>query len=470
MLTYSLILDSDPEHADQLAQFCRDIGSQVLHATDLTEAREAVIDCNVVIAFIDLHAGLKDDQGSGLQLLEDGTLNGVEVILMSEHDDPMLADEAIRKGACYFFCKPFNPSVLGPIVKDIVQEAVPPPESGEDGVPCAVDQFGFLRGSSHSMRKLYRVLRKVAQTDASLMIVGESGTGKELVAQTVHTLSPRSDQPFICVNCAAVAESIIESQLFGHEKGSFSGAHTRHRGFFEQAHGGTLFLDEITEMDVNLQAKLLRVLETKKFRRLGSEEVISVDVRFLSATNVSPQKAISAGKLREDLYYRLAQFPVFVPPLRQRQSDIAGLAQYFLNALNEKHETNIAFTTEALDVIKSKSWPGNVRELKNLVERAYIVSDAYITAADLPATDLISSFVLESHMPEPTDDSRSQIAIPTGVPLAEMERMMILAALERNAGDKKTTAEELGISLKTLYNRLRDYESQSSDSGLSSEA
>lgn len=469
MLTYSLILDSDPEHADQLAQFCRDVGSQVLHATDLSEARAAVIDCDVAIAFIDLHADGQDDQGVGLQLLEDGTLSGVEVILMSEHDDPMLADEAIRKGACYFFCKPFNPKALGPIVKDILLEALPPTVTGEDGVPCAVDQFGFLRGSSLSMRKLYRVLRKVAHTDASLMIVGESGTGKELVAQTVHTLSPRSRQPFICVNCAAVAESIIESQLFGHEKGSFSGAQSRHRGFFEQADGGTLFLDEITEMDINLQAKLLRVLETKMFRRLGSEEVISVDVRFLSATNVSPEKAISAGKLREDLYYRLAQFPVFVPPLRQRQSDITGLAQYFLNALNEKHDTNIAFTAEALEVVKCRSWPGNVRELKNLVERAYIVSDAYITAADLPATDMISSLVLESQAREPVEDTESRISVPTGVPLAEVERTLILASLERNAGDKKTTAEELGISLKTLYNRLRDYESEPRVSELSSD-
>jgi two-component system, NtrC family, response regulator AtoC len=461
LATYSLILDSDAAHAELLARFCNDIGAEVLHATNLPEARAAIARYNVVIAFIELHGGTEDAQSSGLALLDDGTLDGVESMFMSAHDNPKLADEAIRKGASYFFCKPFDPLVLGPILHDIVLETLPPEDADKESTPCAVDQFGFLRGNSPSMRKLYRLLRKVAPTDASLMIVGESGTGKELVAQTVHTLSARSAQPFICVNCAAVAESIIESQLFGHEKGSFSGAHSRHRGLFEQAHGGTLFLDEVTEMDINLQSKLLRVLETKMFRRLGSEEVISVDVRFLSATNVSPDKAISQGKLREDLYYRLAQFPILVPALRQRQSDIAGLAQYFLNVLNEKHGTNISFTTEAVGVITGKTWPGNVRELKNYIERAYIMSDAVIEVSNLPDTVAIASFDVDDAGSEP------QISVPMGVPLADVERTLILAALDRHDGDKKVTAEELGISLKTLYNRLRDYESQSPNPGAS---
>jgi two-component system response regulator AtoC len=470
LTTFSLILDSDAGHAEKLSQFCKDIGAEVLYASNLDEARLALGSHAVTFAFIELHGGADDDQSSGLLLLEDGTLDGVEAMFMSEHDNPKLADYAIRKGASYFFCKPFDPLVLGPIMRDIVLESQPAVEPGSENTPCAVDQFGFLRGSSPSMRKLYRVLRKVAQSDASLMIVGESGTGKELVAQTVHTLSPRSAQPFICVNCAAVAESLIESQLFGHEKGSFSGANSRYRGFFEQADGGTLFLDEITEMDINLQSKLLRVLETQMFRRLGSEEVVTVDVRFLSATNVSPDKAVSEGKLREDLYYRLAQFPIFVPPLRQRQSDIAGLAQYFLNALNEKHATNIAFTSDALELIQCRQWPGNVRELKNLVERAYIVSDGLITASDMPAIVSIPSFASETPDAESLVPNGTQILVPTGIPLADAEKTLILAALERNGGDKKATAAELGISLKTLYNRLRDYESQLPESGMSSEA
>lgn len=467
MTTYSLILDSDAAHAERLSHFCNDVGAEVLYATNIEEALVALRSHAVTFAFIELHGGAEDDQSSGLLLLETGALHGVEAMFMSDHDNPKLADDAIRKGASYFFCKPFDPLVLSPIMRDIVLESLPSAEPDAQGAPCAVDQFGFLRGSSPSMRKLYRLLRKVAQTDASLMIVGESGTGKELVAQTVHTLSPRSTQPFICVNCAAVAEALIESQLFGHEKGSFSGAHSRHRGLFEQADGGTLFLDEITEMNINMQSKLLRVLETRMFRRLGSEEVISVDVRFLSATNVSPDNAVKQGKLREDLYYRLAQFPIYVPPLRQRPSDIAGLAQHFLNALNEKHATSIAFTTEALDVISSRSWPGNVRELKNLVERAYIVSEGFIKAADLPTTVSIPTFAGEDNQPREADGT--EILVPAGIPLADAEKTLILAALERNSGDKKTTAEELGISLKTLYNRLRDYDSQSSDSEFSPE-
>lgn len=455
--TYCLILDRDPAHAGEIAQFCSDHGIDALHAADLEEARSLLGNHDIVIAFVDLHGGVKDAQGSGLLLLQDGTLDAIDALIMSDHDNPQLADESIRLGASYFFCKPFDPLVIGPIFKDVFFEDGPPVVSDSPDDPCAMDQFGYLRGSSPSMRKLYRLLRKVAQTDASLMIVGESGTGKELVAQTVHTLSPRSAEPFIAVNCAAVPETLIESHLFGHERGSFSGAHSRHKGFFEQADGGTLFLDEITEMDLQMQTKLLRVLETQKFQRLGSEEAISVNVRFLSATNRSPEQAVNDGKLREDLYYRLAHFPVRVPPLRQRTGDIAGLAQYFLNSLNKTHDTSIAFTHDALAALSEKSWPGNVRELKHYVERAYIMSDALIDVADLPET--ISPVTQDYD----GDNAGSNITVPTGLSLAETEQLLIMAALERNHGDKKVTADELGISLKTLYNRLREYDADTSD-------
>lgn len=452
---YGLILDRDPVHADALAHFGTDHGIQMLCVSSLDEAKAQVAARDVALAFIDLDGGADDEKNSGLSLFEDGTLHGIETVLMSEHDNVLRADEAIRNGASYYFCKPFDPRVLDPFFKDIVQEVAAYAKPEIDDIPCSVDQFGFLRGSSSSMRNLYRLLRKVSQTDASLLIVGESGTGKELVAQTVHTLSGRSDKPFIAVNCAAVAESIIESELFGHEKGSFSGAFTQHKGLFEQANGGTLFLDEITEMDVNLQTKLLRVLETKQFRRVGSESLLSVDVRFLSAMNLSPDAAIAEGKLREDLYYRLAQFPVLVPTLRQRGGgDIAGLAQYFLNALNAKHDTLLWFTPNALEVIRNKRWPGNVRELKNFVERAYIVSDSVIDVDDLPS---------DVRLMLDTDDATSplpQIPVACGISLADSERMLILASLERHAWDKMSAATELGISLKTLYNRLKQYESQ----------
>jgi len=454
LMKYALILDRDSAHVESLLLFCNSHGTGVVRASDLLDAKKQIAHHDVVIAFIDLHGGADDPECSGLSLLEDGTLDGIEALYMSEHDNPALTDEAIRKGASYFFCKPFDPKFIGPILNDIAQEIASQPKAESEGSPCAVDQFGFLRGSSKCMRKLYRLLRKVSQSDASLMIVGESGTGKELVALTVHTLSDRSDEPFVAVNCAAVPESLIESELFGHEKGSFSGALSQRKGLFEQAHGGTLFLDEITEMDISLQTKLLRVIETKELRRLGSEEAIKVDVRLLSASNLAPDQAIRQGKLREDLYYRIAQIPVLVPPLRARGSDICGLAQYFLNALNEKHETNISFTSDALSEIGSRQWPGNVRELKNYVERAYIMADVVIDLSELPELEASLSVAPQSLATE------SIITMPTGIPLADAERTLILASLERNAGDKKSTADELGISLKTLYNRLRDYESQ----------
>ena len=424
-------------------------------AADLAEARAATVHSNVVIAFIDLNIGR--DSG-GLELLEDGTLDSIEAIYMSETDNPLQADEAAKKGASYFFCKPFNAELLGPLLQDIVEEATPEPEPESVGQPCTIDQFGFLRGSSRAMRKLYRVLRKVSQVDASLMIVGESGTGKELVAQTAHTLSPRSSGPFVAFNCAAVVENLAESELFGHEKGSFSGARSRHRGLFERAHGGTLFLDEITEMDINLQAKLLRVLETRTLRRIGGEETIEIDVRFISATNRSPEQAVQEGKLREDLYFRLAQFPLRVPPLRQREDDIGGLAHYFLNSLNDMHQTDISITSDAIASIAGRPWPGNVRELKNYIEKAYILSESVIDVPDLEEANVSLQDI------KPPADRGEQISVSVGTPLADAEKELILASLQRHDGDKKKSAAELGISLKTLYNRLRDYEEDAVDS------
>ncbi len=447
-----LILDQDQDHAIALESACGALGFSIQRVSTVAEARIALADSHVVVAFVDLNIG---EDGGGLTLLEDGSLSAVESLVMSSHDDPALADKAIKLGASYFFCKPFSPEMIAGILQDIADEAEPSQPAENDGHDCAVDQYGLLRGSSRSMRKLYRSIRKVAHTDASLMIVGESGTGKDLVAQTTHKLSARSEGPFIAFNCAAVAENLAESELFGHEKGSFSGAHSRHRGFFEQAHGGTLFLDEITEMDIGLQAKLLRVLENKTLQRLGAEGSIEIDVRFISATNRSPEQAVEDGKLREDLYYRLAQFPIRVPPLRQREGDICGLSQFFLNSLNEKHETDIQFTEGALEAIKERSWPGNVRELKNYVERAYIMAESVIDSDALP----------ESGRNLSTEDlqataSGDKTTIAHGATLANAEKKLILASLERNQGDKKSTAEELGISLKTLYNRLKDYEEE----------
>jgi DNA-binding NtrC family response regulator len=311
----------------------------------------------------------------------------------------------------------------------------------------SLKRFGMLHGSSPAMEFLYQQLKRVAITDATVFLAGESGTGKELLAQTIHQLSPRDDHAFTPVNCGAIPAPLIESALFGHEKGSFSGALRQHRGYFEQASGGTLFLDEITEMPADMQVKLLRVLETGSFLRVGGAEEVRVDVRLIAATNRDLEAAVRQGNLRADLMYRLAVFPLRVPPLRERGVDIELLAQHFLNELNEKNDTRKNFSQHALELMRAYSWPGNVRELKNVVHRAFIL-----------ATDIleINDSISELSARKPTE-REGCLNFFVGTPLAEAQREIILATLKHFDGNKRMTAEALGISLKTLYNRLKEY-------------
>jgi DNA-binding NtrC family response regulator len=312
------------------------------------------------------------------------------------------------------------------------------------------------------MGAVYDLLAKVAPTEATVCIIGESGTGKEVVAQAVHELSRRRRGPFLPVNCGAVATNLIETTLFGHEKGSFTGAERQHRGVFEQAEGGTLFLDEITEMPIELQVKLLRVLETGSVVRVGGEESIKVDVRVLAATNRVPEEAVAAGKLREDLWYRLKVFPVVLPPLRDRGGDIGVLAEHFLGELNAANGTAKSWEPAALRRLAEHSWPGNVRELKNLVHRAYILADHELGMAHV-ADQLGGSpprngvAVASSAGAAANGDA---IAIAVGSTVASAERRLIEATLAHCAGNKQRTAEMLGISLKTLYNRLSAYRAE----------
>ena len=307
--------------------------------------------------------------------------------------------------------------------------------------------FGTLYGASPAMEQLYQQLAKVAVTDATVLLIGESGTGKELIAQTVHRYSRRSDNLFVAVNCGAIAPHLIEAALFGHEKGSFTGASRQHVGYFEHASHGTLFLDEITEMPVDMQVKLLRVLECGRFNRVGGSEEVKVDVRLIAATNRNLAAAVKEGALREDLMYRLAVFPVHVPALRERSSDIEKLAQHFLHELNAKEGSEKEFSAQALEMIRTYGWPGNVRELKNVVQRAFIL-----------ATDLLD---IEEYLAEQTPKKpvfhEGCLNFQVGISLMEAQREIILATLKHHRGNKRMTAETLGISLKTLYNRLQEY-------------
>jgi DNA-binding NtrC family response regulator len=280
-----------------------------------------------------------------------------------------------------------------------------------------------------------------------VLLVGESGTGKEVAAQTIHELSLRRKHAFLAVNCGAISPNLIESEMFGHERGSFTGADRQHKGYFERANGGTIFLDEITEMPAELQVKFLRVLETGMFMRVGTTKEIETDVRVIAATNRDPEEAVLEGKLRLDLYHRLNVFPISLPPLRERGNDVWLLAQAFLDELNERHGSRKQFPPAVRDMMLSYPWPGNVRELKNYVQRAFIMAG--------PDADSTAAVPLQISLSKPS--TGTAVTIPFGTSLAMADRQLILATLEQCGGVKTRAAEILGISLKTLYNRLVEY-------------
>jgi DNA-binding NtrC family response regulator len=301
------------------------------------------------------------------------------------------------------------------------------------------------------MRLVYEQIVRVSGTAVTVFITGESGSGKEVVARTVHDLSRRRSRPFLAVNCGAISPHLMESEIFGHEKGSFTGANRQHQGFFERAHGGTLFLDEITEMPLDLQVKLLRVLETGTFNRVGSTETQRADVRVIAATNRVPDKAVAEGKLREDLLYRLNVFPIRLPPLRERKEDVALLADHFLAEICKAEEQEKQFTPAAYERMNSYEWPGNVRELRNVVQRAFVMA---------VGSNIGDEWLELDSMRGVERDTGQYLSVRVGSPLAEVERSLIFATLEHYGGHKERTAAALGVSLKTLYNRLKEYSSE----------
>lgn len=328
--------------------------------------------------------------------------------------------------------KPTSPPPLAPVL----------PFAG----PSALRRFGRLYGSSPAMQNVFHLLERVAPSAVSVMIVGESGCGKELIAQTVHEMSHCAEDSFVAVNCGALPATLIEAELFGYEKGAFTGASRTHQGFFERAQGGTLFLDEITEMPIDLQVRLLRVLENNRFTRVGGTREIECNVRVLAATNRDPMEAVRRNLLRQDLLYRLAVFPIVLPPLRQRDDDVILLARHFLRELNEQYGTDKRLAPGSEDKLRSHNWPGNVRELKNCIQRAFIMADTLVTIDSLAP--------LGDHRNLP---SRNSMAFEIGTPLEEVEQQLIMATLDLYRGDKRRTAKALGVSLKTIYNRLNKY-------------
>jgi len=305
-----------------------------------------------------------------------------------------------------------------------------------------------LLGDSEAMQEVFRLIERVGPTEASVLLTGESGSGKELAAQSIHDRSARRGGPFLAINCGAIPAGLIEAELFGYEKGSFTGAVRAHAGVFERAQGGTLLLDEVTEMPLDMQTRLLRVLETRKYYRVGASVVFSSDVRVIASTNRCPLQAVQNGQLREDLLYRLAVFPIDMPPLRNRGSDVELLAEHFLSELNVQSRTQKRLSAMARMTLKHHTWPGNVRELKNCIERAFILGDQTLELAPLIQNPAARGDVVP-------DGERLDIRV--GSRIYDVERSLIEATLDYFKGNKRRAADALGCSLKTLYNKLNGY-------------
>src|SRR3954469_19103908 len=440
-MPHLLIVDDDPEALEWLTELAKGEGFTVSTADSLRGARIHMSRLQPDILLTDLQ--LPDGQGT--ELVNDIEKDApTELVLITGHATVESAVAALRAGAADYLVKPVDVERLRAILRRVPRTGELRQEIGELRDELRkLGRFGHILGSSPPTQKPYAQLGRVAPPSATVLVVGESGTGKELVAQTLHDLSRRKKAPFLPLNCGAVSPQLIESELFGHEKGSFTGADRQHKGYFERANGGTLFLDEITEIPQELQVKLLRVLETGAFMRVGTTTPISSDVRILAATNRSPEGAVADGKLREDLYHRLNVFPIAMPPLRDRTSDIELLAQHFLDVLNKQEGTSKSFTPAAIAALYVHSWPGNVRELKNYVQRAFILADDVIDADLAPTT--VS-----------TPESAPLLSVRVGSTLEEVSRRLIEATLAE-CGSKRKAADMLGISLKTLYNRLAVY-------------
>ncbi|HTR09868.1 MAG TPA: sigma-54 dependent transcriptional regulator [Paraburkholderia sp.] len=452
-MPHVLIVDDDAETREALATVVSEDGLTTAQAGDLREARIQLVRQMPDVVFTDL----KLPDGSGTDLFEDlDPRSGVELVVITGHASVETAVDALKSGAIDYLVKPINLQRVKAILNRLPRAGDLKAEIGTlRGELRRMGRFGLMLGNSPAIQDVYDQISRVAPTPASVMLVGESGTGKEVAAQTIHQLSLRRKHEFLAVNCGAISPNLIESEMFGHERGSFTGADRQHKGYFERANGGTLFLDEITEMPVELQVKLLRVLETGMFMRVGTTKEIETDVRLIAATNRDPEQAVEEGKLRLDLYHRLNVFPITLPPLRERGKDVELLAQAFLDELNERHGTKKQFPAAVREMLATYPWPGNVRELKNYVQRAHIMSG---NDGDFTAT-----VPLQISLSKPV--AGTAVTIPFGTSLADADRQLILATLEQCGGVKTRAAEILGISLKTLYNRLVEYGNEGGGKG-----
>ncbi len=442
-----LVVDDEPALREVLSLRIEDWGHEVRAVGDTVECereldrrRPDIVLCDVVLP-----------GETGLELLKRVKRQDerLPMVMMTAHGNIDAAVEAMKAGATDFLTKPLDYAMLYALLEATASDVRQ--RRGSQSLSNQLERqtpAGGMVGQSRSMREIQRTIEVLASSDASAIITGKSGTGKEVVARAVHALSSRRNEPFIAINAAAIPEGLIESEIFGHEPGAFTGATRARPGVFELANGGTLFLDEIAEMPISLQPKLLRILEDSKARRLGGSKEVQFDVRVIAATNRSPAQAIRDGMLREDLFYRLNVFEVTLPALNERSEDIALLAQHFVGEFGRKHQLNVeGVGAAAAALLESHPWHGNVRELRNVIERAVIVArSGWIEPRHLPP-------YLQASAP----GSKSTLTLPAGTTLAEAERMLILQTLERVGNNKAEAARQLGLDVKTIRNKLRSY-------------
>lgn len=443
-----LVVDDDSAHRTMLQTLLSGWGYTIFEADDGTSAIEQVHGQPFDLILMDIRM----IKISGLEALTAirAYNPAIPVVLMTAYASVETAVEALKSGAYDYLPKPLNFDELKITIERAMDHSGLKEENRllRESLDTQFDSQDII-GRSSSMAKVLEIVAQVAPSDATVLITGESGTGKEIVAGAIHHNSLRKNGPYIKINCAAITETLLESELFGHEKGAFTGAYKRKEGRFQQAHGGSLFLDEISEMSTAMQAKLLRVIQEREITRVGGEEVINVDVRVMAATNKELMEEIESGRFREDLYYRLNVVSVNIPPLRDRREDIPLLAQHFLKMFSKKNNREIkGFTPQAMDNLLKYGWPGNVRELMNAVERGVVL--AQTEYLDERALSVTAKEEFEAEM-------ISKNGIPGDIPLDEIERVAILKALDLAEGNKSEAARRLGITRQTLLKKLKKY-------------
>jgi DNA-binding NtrC family response regulator len=458
-----LIVDDEASQRSGLAAMLSAWNMTPETAADGEEALNKLSSFSADVILTDLNMPGVDGFGL-LQRLRDAGDTTPTIVLTAFGNIEKAVQTVHELGAYWFLDKPIQPGVLEVLIRRAGSHAgLLADKRNLERQLSYKGSLGQLVGTSPKMQEIFSLLQQAAPSKACVLITGESGTGKELVARTVHALSPRRQGPFIAINCAALPETLIESELFGHEKGSFTGASERRPGCFEIAQRGTLLLDEIGEMPMQTQAKLLRILEDSRVRRLGGKSEFEVDVRVVAATNKVPEEAVRGGHLREDLFYRLNVFHVHIPPLRERKADIPSLAETLMSDLNRKHECRVTeISMAALEAFERHNWPGNVRELRNVMERAVILAgEGAIERKHLPAflsNGAVSPIAGSGPAPAaPAHDDDDSVRFAVGTTVEEAEKGLILRTLEHTKNNKTRAAEILGISLKTLHNKLKEY-------------